>query len=88
MVDKTPNTIKAPVAGACRAGRHGVLVTKLLITVVLMFGFGYALVPLYDVMCDVFGLNGKTQSTVVSAVPETVDRSRTVTVEFMTTLNA
>ena len=88
MVGKTPNTIKPPVAGARRARRHGVLVTQLLVTVVLMFGFGYALVPLYDVMCDVFGLNGKTQSTAVSAVPEAVDRSRTVTVEFMTTLNA
>jgi cytochrome c oxidase assembly protein subunit 11 len=25
-----------------------------------MFGFGYALVPLYDVFCDITGLNGKT----------------------------
>ena len=26
----------------------------------LMFGFGFALVPLYDVFCDITGLNGKT----------------------------
>ena len=25
-----------------------------------MFGFGYALVPLYDVFCEVTGINGKT----------------------------
>ena len=25
-----------------------------------MFGFGFALVPLYDVFCDVTGINGKT----------------------------
>ena len=27
---------------------------------VVMFGFGFGLVPLYDVICDVTGLNGKT----------------------------
>ncbi len=32
----------------------------LVILVVLMFGFGFALVPLYDVFCEVTGLNGKT----------------------------
>lgn len=36
------------------------VVGKLLLLVVMMFGFGYALVPLYDVFCDVTGLNGKT----------------------------
>ncbi|MEX1237359.1 MAG: cytochrome c oxidase assembly protein, partial [Pseudomonadales bacterium] len=25
-----------------------------------MFGFGFAMVPLYDVICDITGLNGKT----------------------------
>ena len=29
---------------------------------VVMFGFGYALVPLYDVFCEVTGLNGKTRN--------------------------
>ena len=33
--------------------------TKLIITVPLMFAFGFALVPLYDVFCEVTGLNGK-----------------------------
>ena len=30
----------------------------------LMFGFGYALVPLYDVFCQLTGINGKTQRVV------------------------
>jgi cytochrome c oxidase assembly protein subunit 11 len=34
------------------------LVTRLLMLV--MFAFGFALVPIYDVMCKAFGINGKT----------------------------
>jgi cytochrome c oxidase assembly protein subunit 11 len=46
-----------------------------------MFAFGYALVPLYDVLCEVTGLNGKTgrAEATSSAVP---DSDRWVTVEF------
>ena len=46
-----------------------------------MFVFGYALVPLYDVFCDVTGLNGKT-GRAEAMVKGTVDESRWVTVEF------
>jgi len=46
-----------------------------------MFVFGYALVPLYDVFCDVTGLNGKT-GRAEAKVSSTVDESRWVTVEF------
>ena len=34
----------------------------LVLSVVAMFGFGFALVPLYDVMCDALGINGKTNT--------------------------
>ena len=34
--------------------------SRLLLVTCLMFGFGYALVPLYNVFCDITGLNGKT----------------------------
>lgn len=46
-----------------------------------MFVFGYALVPLYDVICEVTGLNGKT-GRVEATVGDKVDRERWVTVEF------
>jgi cytochrome c oxidase assembly protein subunit 11 len=36
------------------------LVMRLLLLVVVMFAFGFALVPIYDVMCKAFGINGKT----------------------------
>ncbi|MCL9773692.1 cytochrome c oxidase assembly protein [Vibrio methylphosphonaticus] len=53
-----------------------------------MFGFGFALVPLYDVMCDVLGINGKTNSvSVVQPVGMQVDTSRTVRIEFMSHIN-
>lgn len=46
-----------------------------------MFAFGYALVPLYNVICEVTGLNGKTGRIEVERGAN-VDTSRWVTVEF------
>jgi cytochrome c oxidase assembly protein subunit 11 len=57
--------------------------------VIGMFGFGFALVPLYDVFCDVTGLNGKTGSAVSAESLEiTEDTRRTVTIEFDSSLNS
>jgi len=49
-----------------------------------MFAFGYALVPLYDVFCDITGLNGKLdkQATQIRHAPR-VQQDRTVWVEFV-----
>ncbi|MGF1754562.1 cytochrome c oxidase assembly protein [Vibrio makurazakiensis] len=61
----------------------------LCLSVVAMFGFGFALVPLYDVMCDALGINGKTNS--VSAIqPQGMqpDYSRSIRVEFMAHINS
>ncbi|MBS0288843.1 MAG: cytochrome c oxidase assembly protein [Proteobacteria bacterium] len=51
-----------------------------------MFGFCFALVPLYSVFCKVTGLNGKTADQAQSASVE-VDKSRIITVELQATLN-
>jgi len=61
---------------------------NLLFVVVAMFGFGFALVPLYDVFCDITGLNGKTGDQFVSAEPIQIDTSRVIKVEFLANLNA
>lgn len=63
------------------------LVRRLLLVVVGMFSFGFALVPLYDVFCDVTGLNGKTagRAAVVTSVEPDLDRK--VTVEFIANVN-
>ncbi len=62
------------------------IIRRLLFAVTGMFGFGFAMVPLYDVFCDITGLNGKTggRAAIVSTEP---DMSRTVTVEFIANLN-
>lgn len=62
------------------------LVTGLLVLVVLMFAFGFALVPLYDVMCKVLGINGKTGDQYTQT--QQVDESRQVRVQFLSTNSA
>ncbi len=55
---------------------------------VLMFAFVFVvMVPLYDVLCDVLEINGKPDGQAYTAVQAGVDRSRTVTVQFITTNN-
>ncbi len=64
-------------------------VTKLVLATCLMFSFGYALVPLYNVFCTITGLNGKTgRLTEAEAQALTVDTSRSITVEFVTNVDA
>jgi len=54
----------------------------------LMFGFGFALVPLYDVFCDITGLNGKTGRIEASEIDSSqVDTSRTIEVRFLANTN-
>ena len=61
---------------------------KLAIIPLLMFGFGFALVPLYDVFCDITGLNGKTGRVEASEInADRVDRSRTIEVRFLANTN-
>lgn len=54
--------------------------------VVGMFAFCYALVPIYTVFCKVTGLNGKTDGQSQPMITK-VDKSRTVTVELLATVN-
>lgn len=48
-----------------------------------MFAFGFALVPLYDVFCDITGINGKTSGRYESSEITTADMNRTVKVQFL-----
>jgi len=64
------------------------IVRKMALIVVGMFGFGYLMVPLYDVLCDITGINGKTGVVDASDVRAIeVDRSREIMVEFIANLN-
>ena len=63
------------------------LTLKLLAFAVGMFAFGFVVLPpLYDVFCDLTGYGGRTNST-AATVAEAPDETRTVRVEFMTTVN-
>lgn len=63
------------------------LVIKMLLITVAMFGFGFALVPLYDVFCDLTGLNGKVELTSQSGKQFAIDEEREVVLELITSLN-
>jgi cytochrome c oxidase assembly protein subunit 11 len=64
------------------------LLVKLVVVVVGMFGFGFAMIPLYNVLCDVTGINGKTGTLTAEQAGQLIaDETRTVTVEFIANLN-
>ncbi|HIA08193.1 MAG TPA: cytochrome c oxidase assembly protein [Chromatiaceae bacterium] len=64
------------------------VVKRLGVVVLAMFGFGFALVPLYDAICDLTGLNGKTgQVDEQIAKAYAVDMDRWITVEFVAQVN-
>jgi cytochrome c oxidase assembly protein subunit 11 len=59
---------------------------RLLIAVPLIFAFGFALVPLYDVFCEVTGINGKVfQSKNVDKL--VIEDGRPIGLQFISTNN-
>ncbi len=57
---------------------------KLALIAVLMFGFGYSLVPLYKKICEITGINVLAVQETINVKPANtqVDASRTITIEF------
>ncbi len=76
------------IEGVSRSRKSKRLAMILLICALAMFGFGYALVPLYNVLCQRLGFNGKTSGMASAAVVSSIDESRTITVQFLATNNA
>ncbi|MCP1675210.1 cytochrome c oxidase assembly protein subunit 11 [Natronocella acetinitrilica] len=66
---------------------HTRVVSRMLLLVVGMFAFGFAMVPIYEKFCEVTGFNGfvSTQAAEGPAGAGNVDR--TVTVEFVSSVN-
>jgi len=60
----------------------------LLLSTCLMFGFGFALVPMYNVLCDITGLNGRVPLVAAeeSAAYDIIS-DRDVVMELAATLN-
>ena len=62
--------------------------TRLVAVAVLMFAFVFVvMVPLYNVLCDALGINGKTDGKAYTSVQAGIDESRLVTVQFVATNN-
>jgi len=62
------------------------LAMKLVWVIVGALLFAFALVPLYDVICSVTGLNGKTNNSAETAAKAVVDLKREVTVQFVSSV--
>ncbi len=68
------------------------MLRKLVVVAICMFGFGYALIPLYKAICEITGINilalgekelpGTGNARLESVKNTQVDTSRTITVEF------
>jgi cytochrome c oxidase assembly protein subunit 11 len=63
------------------------MVGKLVVVTIVMFGFGYALVPIYRTICEALGVNVLSRTEMIGdsgAAPANtqVDATRTVTIEF------
>jgi cytochrome c oxidase assembly protein subunit 11 len=70
------------VAQASKTARlNRAMLGKLVVMAVLMFGFGYALIPVYRQVCELLGVNTLDQKDELSRNTQ-VDTSRTVTVEL------
>ena len=79
----------APVAAdASLAGDNRRMFGKLALVAALMFGFGYALVPMYRAICAALGINvlslaeQQTSGQAAASGSTQVDLTRTITVEF------
>ncbi|MHA7840395.1 MAG: cytochrome c oxidase assembly protein [Gammaproteobacteria bacterium] len=71
-----------------QARKNKVLLIKLSLGVLFMFGFAYMLVPLYSLVCKQWGINGKADTAVAQAPKNlTVDAERTIEVGFSTTVH-
>lgn len=64
-----------------RANRS--LTRRLLLFTAGSFAFGFALVPLYDVLCKVAGIGNAEARAGRATVREAVDPNRTITIEFL-----
>jgi cytochrome c oxidase assembly protein subunit 11 len=82
-----PSTLKTRLRGDNRR-----MMTKLGVVALAMFGFGYALVPMYRTICDALGINvlsvseqvtGSGLSATAARKANTqVDTTRSITIEF------
>lgn len=62
------------------------LVWGMVFAAVVMFGFGFAIAPFYDAICDYVGIGGRVKEASQEQAYQ-ADQAREVTVEFVTAVN-
>lgn len=63
-----------------QASANGQLLRKLVFIALLMFGFGFAMVPFYEKICQVAGLTELARADEIGNTQ--IDKSRTLTIQF------
>ena len=66
-----------------QTNKHRSLTWKLLAIAAGSFGFGFALVPLYNVICGITGVGDQSALLRKAKAAEHIDPSRTITIEFL-----
>lgn len=69
-------------AAARTEGRNRSTLIRLIVSAVVMFGFGYALVPFYEKLCQVLDVNNLNKQDNALPLNTQIDRSRNVSIEF------
>jgi cytochrome c oxidase assembly protein subunit 11 len=69
-------------AAARTEGRNRSTLIRLIVSALLMFGFGYALVPFYEKLCQVLDVNNLNKQDNELPLNTQIDRSRSVSIEF------
>jgi len=67
--------------GVKREAANRVLLVKLIVVAIGMFGFGFALAPFYNKLCEAVGLNRIQAADAVPANTQ-IDQTRLVTLQF------
>jgi cytochrome c oxidase assembly protein subunit 11 len=65
-----------------RSAANGVMLRKLVVVAGLMFGFGFALVPFYEKICEVTGIRNVFQPDAPVPTNTQIDATRQISVEF------
>ncbi len=82
-----PEQVAGDAVSRQKRSRRTILVLAGIVTG--MFAFGFALVPLYQMFCNITGFNGSSQGRqAAAAYTGEIDTNRLVTVEFDATINS
>ncbi len=86
LLPSSHNTFDSAMSASLKPKSNKRLVAALAFAVVGMFGFGYALVPLYDIFCEITGIGGKPAIAESLKAPDTLTvGDRSVKIEFTST---